>query len=189
MTEYDEIGTLLDGTEYEEFEERTPYRRPAVRTPSRRSSYSPRHTPAPASQGQVQSTARNLDSKIETLAAAVKSLESRTNTLATDQGKLVATLRKEAGEQKKSSDVIRTDLQQTKLLALLLPMLTQETVDADADGKAVKVVTRSQSQMADLLPFLLLMPGLSGGSGNPHSGGLGGDMVTNLLLLSMLTKK
>ncbi|MGW7363425.1 hypothetical protein ACWGI8_08355 [Streptomyces sp. NPDC054841] len=188
MTEYDEIGTLLDGAEYEDFEERTPYRRQTVRTPSRRSSFAPRHTPVPASQGQVQSTARNLDSKIETLAAAVKSLESRTNTLATDQAKLATTLRKESGEQKKGSDVIRADLQQTKMLALLLPMLTQETVDADADGKSVKVVTQSQSKIGDFLPFLLLMPGLTGGN-ESHGSGLGGDMVTNLVLLSMLTKK
>ncbi|WP_030194897.1 hypothetical protein [Streptomyces sp. NRRL S-87] len=186
MSGYDELDTLLDGLDFDEFDEGSPGRR-SMRTPSRRSSFTPRHTPAPASQSQVQSSVRNLDSKIETLGNAVKSLEARTDSLTASQNRLAATVRKEAEERKKGSDVIRADLQQTKMLTLLLPMLTQESVDASVGSKQVKVVTQSQNQFSTLLPLLLLMPGMSGGDAG--KGGLGGDMMTNLLLLSMLTKK
>ncbi|MFJ5546333.1 hypothetical protein [Streptomyces sp. NPDC093225] len=186
MSGYDDLDTLLDGLDFDEFDESSPSRR-SMRTPSRRSSFTPRHAPTPASQGQVQSSVRNLDSKIETLGNAVKSLESRTDSLTAGQNRLAATVRKEAEERKKGSDAIRADLQQTKMLTLLLPMLTQESVDASVGSKPVKVVTQSQNQFATLMPLLLLMPGMSGGDAG--KGGLGGDMMTNLLLLSMLTKK
>ncbi|MGW0391693.1 hypothetical protein ACWDYJ_12495 [Streptomyces sp. NPDC003042] len=187
MSGYDELEELLDGIEYDEYEESRPARR-LVRTPTRRSSFAPRPTPTPASQTQLQSTVRNLDGKIETLGSAVKSLESRTTSLTTGQSRLAASVRKEADERKKSSDAIRADLQQTKMLSLLMPMLTQESVEATVDGKPTKVVTQSQSPMGGLLPFMLLMPGMS--SGEPGKGGLGGgDMIMNLVLLSMLTKK
>ncbi|MFJ7158155.1 hypothetical protein ACIQUQ_24910 [Streptomyces sp. NPDC101118] len=189
MSGYDDIESLLDGFEFDEFDESSAPRRQTVRTPTRRSSFIPRHTQAAASQSQVQTSVRNLDSKIETLGNAVKSLETRTNALSAGQSKLATTVRKEAEERKKGSDAIRADLQQTKMLSLLLPMLTQETVDADANGKQVKVVTQSQGQFASLLPLMLLMPGMSGGESGKGGGLGGGDMLTTLLLLSVLTRK
>ncbi|WP_327257111.1 hypothetical protein [Streptomyces sp. NBC_01244] len=187
MSGYDELDGLLDSIEYDEYEEATPPRQ-LVRTPTRRSSFIPRNTPTPASQVQLQTSVRNLDGKIETLGTAVKSLESRTTSLTTGQNRLAASVRKEAEERRKSAEAIRADLQQTKMLGLLMPMLSQETVEADLDGRPVKVLAPSQSPMAGILPFMLLMPGMSGGE--PGKGGLGGgDMIMNLVLLSMLTKK
>jgi predicted RNase H-like nuclease (RuvC/YqgF family) len=181
----EDLDSLLDSLEYEEFEEAAPSRRSPVRTPSRQSSFIPRQTTTPASQTQVQSAARNLDSKIETLSKAVQALETRTNSLSTAQDRQAALVRKEVTDRRRSTDATRSDLQQTKMLAVLLPLLTQETTDAtDDQGRTVKVVTQSQNQLATLLPLLLLLPGYSGGDGKGPLGG--GDSTMMLLLLVLL---
>jgi predicted RNase H-like nuclease (RuvC/YqgF family) len=186
-TYYGELESLLDSIESEEFEERSRGRAPAVRTPTRQSSFVQRATPTPASQTQVQSATRNLDAKIETLSNAVKALETRTNTLAAEQDRQTAALRKEISERTKSADATRADLQQTKMLAVLLPLLTQESVDAtDASGRNVKVVTQSQNQLASILPFLLLFQPSAGSNG---SKGPLGDSTMPLLLVLLLAKR
>jgi len=182
----EDIDSLLDSLDFGEFEERSRRnrRQPAVRTPSRRGSFTPRPQPAPASQGQVQAAARNLDAKIDTLSSAVKALETRTNGLATEQDRISSVLRKEAEDRKKGIDTTKADLQQTKMLAVLLPMLTQQTV-ASTDpntGQQVRVVTQSQNQLSTLLPILLLLPGASGSA----EGAKGGLDMTTLLLIVML---
>jgi hypothetical protein len=180
----DDLDSLLDSLEYEEYEEAAPRRRTSVRTPTRQSSFVPRQTATPASQTQVQSAARNLDSKIETLSSAVTALENRTNSLAATQDRQSGLIRKEVVDRRKTTDSTRADLQQTKMLALLLPLLTQETTDAtDENGNPVKVVTQSNNQLATLLPLLLLLPGYSGGD---NKGGFGGGDSTMLLLLVLL---
>ncbi|GLI01055.1 hypothetical protein [Phytohabitans aurantiacus] len=180
----DELDSLLDGFEYEDFDERVARRRPtAVRTPSRQSSFTSRQAPTAASQGQVQAAARNLDAKIETLGNAVKTLESRTNGLAAEQERTTALLRKEATDRTKGVDATRAELQQTRMLALLLPLISQQAVEVPAeDGRTVKVVTQSQDQLSTLLPLLLLLPGLSGGdTGKPMD-------LTPILLITALRK-
>jgi hypothetical protein len=184
----EDLDSLLDSIEFEEFEEAARPRR-AVRTPSRQSSFVPRQPATPASQTQVQSAARNLDSKIETLSAAVKALETRTNSLSTAQDRQVSLLRKEAADRRKGTDASRADLQQTKMLAVLLPLLTQESTDAtDDSGRTVKVLTQSQNQLSTLLPLLLLMPGFSGGDGKGGFGG-GDSTMMPLLLVLLLGRK
>lgn len=181
----EDLDSLLDSLEYEEYDEAVPSRRGYVRTPSRQSSFVPRQTTTPASQTQVQSATRNLDSKIETLSKAVQALETRTNSLSTAQDRQGALIRKEVTDRRRSTDATRSDLQQTKMLAVLLPLLTQETTDAtDDQGRSVKVVTQSQNQLATLLPLLLLLPGYSGGGDG--KGPLGGGDSTMMLLLLVL---
>jgi hypothetical protein len=183
----DELESLLEDIDLGEFDEAARRPRSQVRTPTRRSSYQPRPTTTPASQTQVQAAARNLDSKIETLSNAVKALETRTNGLASEQERASTALRKEVAARGKSTDGIRADVQQTKLLALLLPSLMQDTVPAPtAGGGTVQVVTQSQNQIATLLPLLLLMGGSQGGDA---SRGPLGDQTTTLLFFLLLTKK
>jgi hypothetical protein len=184
----DDLDSLLDSIEYEEYDEAAPRGRTALRTPTKQSSFLPRSTGTPASQSQVQSAARNLDSKIETLSNAVKALETRTNSLAATQDRQVGLVRKEVTDRRRATDATRADLQQTKMLAVLLPMLTQETTTAqDENGNPIKVVTQSQNQLATMLPLFLLMPGLSGGDGK--SGGFGGDSTMLLLLVMLMGRK
>jgi cysteinyl-tRNA synthetase len=186
-TYFEDLDSLLDDMDVADFEERRRARRtPPVRTPSRQSSFLQRTGPSAASQGQVQAAARNLDTKIETLTSAVKALETRTNTIAGEQDRVGVALRKEVAERKRSADAVRADLQQTKTLSVLLPMLTQQTVDAtDANGRAVRVVTQSQNQLASILPFLLLMQPAS--AGDAAKGPLGDSTMT--LMLALLLNK
>lgn len=184
----DDLESMLEGGDFGEFEERARRGRAPVPTPSRRSSYSQRPAPTAASQAQLQAASRNLDGKIETLSHAVKVLENRTNGLTADQQRTAAALRKEAEERKKSAEAIRGDLQQTKLLGVLLPMLTQETIEVkDKDDRTVKVVTQSQNQIATLLPFLLLMGGTGGDAG--AKGPLGDGMLPLLLIVSLTGRR
>ena len=184
----DELDSLLDDVDSWESEEREPRRpRSQVRTPTRRSSFQPRQTTTPASQTQVQAAARNLDGKIETLSNAVKALETRANSLTAEQDRTTTLVRKEITSRKKTDDGIRGDLQQTKMLSVLLPQLTQDTVQAtnQATGQPVQVVTQSQNQFATMLPLLLLMGGSSGDSAK----GPLGDQTTTLLLFMLLSRK
>lgn len=183
----EDLESLLDSLDYEAFDEafdEAAPRRTTVRTPTRRSSFVPRQTTTPASQTQVQSAARNLDSKIETLSSAVQALETRTNTLSTTQDRQGSLLRREVADRRKTSDSIRSDLQQTKMLAVLLPLLSQESIEGtDDSGRSVRVLTQSQNQLTTLLPLLFLLPGYSGGD---SKGGFGGGDSTMMLLLLVL---
>ena len=185
----DELESLLEDTDFGEFEERArPVRsRARVRTPSSRSSFQARQAPTAASQSQVQAATRTLDAKIETLSRAVKDLEGRTAALTTEQTRTSTALAKEVALRKRSIETTRNDLQQTRMLSVLLPMLTQgettEVVD-EATGKTIKVLTASDSQFASMLPLLLLT---SGGAGTDSKGLLGDS--NNLLLLALLFRK
>jgi predicted RNase H-like nuclease (RuvC/YqgF family) len=178
----DELEALLDESDLGEYDERA--RRPSVRTPSGRSSFTGRQAPTPASQSQVQAATRNLDAKIETLSNAVKALETRTNGLSADADRTRAALKKELVERRRASDGLRADLQQTKMLSILLPLIQNQTVTAlDSDGKEVQVLTQNSNQLATILPFLLL----GGTSSEPGKGGFGDPMT--LILFALLSSK
>ena len=184
----DELEGLLDDVDLGEFDERV--RRSSVRTPSSRSSFQARQAPTAASQGQVQAATRNLDVKIETLSTSLKAVEAKVNALAAESEKTRTGVRKEIARDRKTDDALRNEIQQTKLLAVLLPLLTQgETIDVDNDGTQVKVATQSTNQLASLLPILLLFGGGFGsGSGDNKGGGGLGDPLMLILLLTVLGK-
>ncbi|GGO30512.1 hypothetical protein [Deinococcus humi] len=194
MTMYtDDIDSYLDSFEFDESDERARSRgrrnQTPVRTPSSQSSFQPRPSSNTVTQAQLQAAVRTLDGKITTLAGSVKTLETRTSSVAAEQDRMAAALRKEMEERKKSSDGIRRDLQQTKTLAVLLPMISQKTEDVvRADGTTAKVVTQPSDSLSSILPFMLLM---GGNSGDSSSGGglLGGDSSSTLLLAVLLTRR
>jgi len=183
-----EFESLLESPFESEYAE-APARRPPVRTPSNQSSFTGRPNPNAASQSQVQSTARNLDAKIEQLSAAVKAVETRVNGIAADQQRIGAAVKKEIDERKKADDGIRADLQQTKTLSVLLPFMTNSSVDArDINGNQIKVVTKTGNQIGSLLPFLLLLTPTGGGT-DASKGPLGGDSSMLLLLAALLSDR
>jgi hypothetical protein len=187
-TYVDELEGLLDDVDLGEFDERV--RRSSVRTPTSRSSFQARQAPTAASQGQVQAATRNLDVKIETLSTSLKAVESKVNALAAESEKTRAGVRKEIMGARKTDDALRNEIQQAKLLAVLLPLITQGdtiTVEND-DGSQFKVATQSTNQLATLLPILLLFGTGGYGSGDTKSGGLG-DPIMLILLLTLLGKK
>ena len=189
---YEDLESMLDGFESYEFEERAP-RRPPVRTPSRQSSFAPRPTTTSATQTQVQSAARNLDSKIETLSNAVKALEGRVNGVSADQVRTTAALKKEIDDRKKVTEVIRADVQQTKVLGALLPLVGQSTVEireVDAEGQATgkvqKVLAPPTNPIATMLPIFLLLGSGTGGDG--ARGGFGDGILPLLIGVSLINK-
>jgi len=187
----EDLEGLLDDFESDDAESRGGRRSP-VRTPSRQSSFAPRPTGQAASQTQVQSAARNLDAKIETLSNAVKALETRVNGVAADTQRVGTVVKKEIEERKKSGDAIRGDLQQTKLLGAILPMIGQKTVDVtvlnaqgEPTGTTQKLLAPSDNPIAQFLPILLLLGGSSSGDGS-KSGGLGDGILPLLLVVSLM---
>lgn len=170
----EDIESIFDEFDTEAWEERQRRggRTSPLRTPSRRSSFMQRTPPSAATQGQVQAATRNIDSKIETLSNAVKALEGRTNTIATEQTKMGSAL-----------TTTRGDLQQTKTLGVLLPFITQKPVELTSGDKTYKVLTQSSNQLVQFLPlFLLLSP--TGGGGN--KGGAFADPTMLILLAAIL---
>lgn len=195
MTMYTEdLDSLLDSFEYDESDERVGRRggrrgQAPLRTPSPQSSFQPRPSSNGVTQAQLQAAVRTLDGKITTLAGNVKTLETRTGSVAAEQDRLGAALRREVEERKKATDATRRDLQQTKTLAVLLPLISQKTEDVTKnDGTTVKVVTQPGDSLTTVLPFLLLMGGTSGDS-TSGGGGLLGDSSNTLLLALLLTRR
>ncbi|MBF0686380.1 MAG: hypothetical protein IR158_01250 [Cellulomonas sp.] len=185
----DDLDALLEGFDDAEMDERRRRRTGTVRTPPRQSSFVPQSGPKPASQGQVQQTARSLDQKIETLSAAVRTLQSQTATLSTGQDRLATGLRKEADGRKRSTTALQADLQSTKMLSAILPMISQSTETATIEGKEVKVVTASDNQIATLLPLMLLMQPPTSPDASTAARGPFGDPLGMVLMLSVLGKK
>lgn len=185
----DDLDSLLDDIDLNTFDEARRRPKGSVRTPSSRSSFQARQAPTAASQSQVQSAARTLDAKIDTLSASVKALETRTNTLAAEQDRTGALVKKEVIERRRSAAAIQGDLQQTKLMSVLLPMITTKTAEVEIDGKTTKVLTQSDNQFASLLPLLLVLtPPTPTTAGADAPKGLFSDPLTAILLISTLNQ-
>jgi hypothetical protein len=112
----EDLDSLLDSLEYEEFDEAAPSRRSSVRSPSRQSSFTPRQTTTPASQIPGAECRRNL-TQIETLSKAVQALFP---TNSSSRSRLAGRLmRRSRGPAEVNGR--RVGPQQTKMLAVLLP--------------------------------------------------------------------
>lgn len=189
MTMYaEDLDSFLDNLEFDESDERSRRggrrNQQPLRTPSPQSSFQPRPSQNYVTQAQLQAAVKTLDGKITTLASNVKTLETRTNSVAAEQDRLSAALRKEVEERKKTTDAIRRDLQQTKTLSVLLPLMTQKAEDFQKrDGTPIKVLTQPSDSLRTMLPFLLLMGGPSG-EASSGSGPLGDN--TMLLMMAVL---
>lgn len=187
----EDLETILEAYDTEDYGE-AGFRRGPVRTPSRQSSFAPRPTGVAASQSQVQSAARNLDSKIETLSNAVKALDTRVNGIAADQQRIGTALKKEVEERKKTGDGVRADLQQTKVLGALLPMISTKTVElnelnasGEPTGNKQKVLAPPDNAFASFLPFLIAMSP----SGDGAKAGPFGDPTMLLLFAILMDRK
>jgi hypothetical protein len=195
-TYMDDLDALLESIEMDEAE-RPRGRGAGVRTPSRQSSFVPRTAPTPASQGQVQQTARSLDSKIETLSKAVTALETRTSALGAEQDRLAAALRKEVDERKKASTSVQADLQSTKTLAAILPLVSQQTTEVDvlndptnpeSGTHKVKFLSSPDNQLVTLLPlFALMTPPTAATDGAPKN--LFSDPLGLILLVTLVGRR
>jgi hypothetical protein len=114
---------------------------------------------------------------------AIQTVDGRMRNLSADLGRQTAALRKETAGQRK-------DLQSTREMAGLFPLLTPPPTVTLGSGATLQTATVTPSNMATLAPLLLLMsPDLSGGTSGGTSGdGLFGGGAMGLLLILALTK-
>ena len=179
---------LFDAYDSSDYAERS--RRPwgrSVPTPNQNSSMPRRPTGNAVTEGQLNAAVDRLDGKINTLSNGVKALEGRTNTIANEQDRLGTALRKEIEERKKGLEAAQKDLNNTKMVSLLLPFLTQRPVPVTTtSGETTQVLTQPSDSLSTLLPFLLLMG--SGSSGSSGSG-MFGDNSSMLLFAVMLSRR
>jgi hypothetical protein len=169
VSELDEVDEAYDEAvdeSDEAFDEalpRIPRRpaRPPVQTAPRQSAYRPRPDNNFVSQAQLQAALARVSGQIATNSTAIKTLEGRVRGVSTEQVRLTTALRKEVADRKKEEDGLRKELQSTRELAVILPLLGGN-------------------------PLIGLLA-LGGGSmlGGGGSGGTGGDSTGNLLILAL----
>jgi hypothetical protein len=153
-------------------------RRPSpVRTAPRQSAYTPRPsgTSAPVTQVQLQAALARVSQQIGTNSNAIKTVDGRVRGLATEQGRITTGLRKEVTDRKKDADALRRDLQSTRELSALLPLVTA--------GQTGPIAT--------LAPLLFLLPPgtlTGGGSGDASSNSgslLGGNNLVAIAAIAI----
>lgn len=137
---------------------------PPVRVPPRPSSY---RAPTPASMANAPVTQSQLKAVTDRISAAMKAsnvainrLGDQSQRLAVGQGRLDAGLRKELAERKKEISAVRRDLQSTREISAVLPLLTS--------------FAGPGSVLGTIAPLLLLGNDVSGDSTGAAAAGSGG---------------
>jgi hypothetical protein len=149
-----------------------PGARPMPRVPtSRGSSYRP---PVPAAvagsavtQTQLKEVVDRFNAALATNGKAISQVDGRTRTLATDQQRLDSGLRREVIDRRKEITAVRRDLQSTREVSAMLPLLNML-----APG----------NMLVSLAPMLMLGNDVSGSTdaGAASSGGLLGGLGSGL---------
>jgi hypothetical protein len=192
-TEY-EIDELLENLESDESDEadierrRQRFRQP--RTATGRSLYPQRPSTNYVTQVQLQTALARVGQQIQTNSKAVAAVNSRINTISSEQTRLSSALKKETEERKKELEAQKKNFNQTVQLLSILPLLSRpqtKTITTTANGLASgdKVVVDGSDTLTALLP-LLLVGGLggSGGLGSSSEGGMDNLLLPIVLIAS-----
>jgi hypothetical protein len=172
----------------EDIGEATPWKRPQYQFNRPRPYVPPRPAPNTVSGPQVTSAFDKVGTDVRALAAQVKEIEARVDT--------------NQGRGSKTLTALRNDLNQTKTISALLPLLsrpgTKEITEdvAGEDGGTVltkgdKLAKASDDTISLLLPLLLLTGGFGGGSdsSSQQQGGMDSSMMMMLVLVLALRDK
>jgi hypothetical protein len=185
-----ESDELLESDEYADWDEsdesdeaRRRRGRAPVRTAKRGGAVPQRPQPGFATRTELTATANRLDAKIVTNSNAIKAVEGRVNTVASDSGKLRTDVNKLQGS-----------LNDVRNMAMLMPLLTStttRTVTAATNGIAQgdKVVVDSGDSLSKVLPLLLFsgsMGGSSGGASGSSSGGMFGGDSGGIMMVALM---
>lgn len=131
---------------------------PPVKPSGGKNAYAPPKsgTDRPVTQSQLKEALGKVSQQITLNSTAIKTVDGRVRGVTEDQKKLGAFVRKETADRKKELDKVRSDLQQTKELSAILPMITS---------------AMPAGPITTLAPLLHLLPGdtLSGGAGGTSS--------------------
>ncbi len=168
----------------EDYSEARPLRRPARPAPrvstARPSSYRPPVPAAlagsPVTQAQLKEVTERINAALKTNGQAITQVDGRTRALAGEQQRLGDGLRKELVTRKKEISAVRRDLQSTREMSAILPILTSL-----APG----------NPLMTMAPLLLLGNDVSGENASAGSGGmlggLGGNNSMGLIALVALS--
>ncbi|MBW4655833.1 MAG: hypothetical protein KME20_22750 [Kaiparowitsia implicata GSE-PSE-MK54-09C] len=205
LDDYETLEDMLEDLEYDEmydsdesddgdFAERRRRtgrgrrRAPAPRTATGNQLFRPRPNSQYVTQTQLQSALARVGGQIKTNADAIKTINTRLNTVSSEQTRQAALLRRESSERKKQDDLIKQDMRQKIELLTLLPLLSRPSSETIQVGeRSVEVLTKSNNTLSMLLP-LLLMGGM-GGSSAGGSSGLGDNNSMMLMALVLMGDK
>ena len=198
--ESDEFAQLLEGVESDESDESFEYDeyesderirrrprlpRPPLPTARRGNAVARKAPPGFATKGELQATANKLDARIATNSKAIQAADKRLRANEADTGRIGTALRKEITERKAATDQLKKGLDESRQLAMLLPLLNpSKTVQIQTSEGTKKVLVESDDKFSKILPILLLSGGLGGSSGG---GGLGGGDNNMLMMVALMT--
>ncbi len=126
----------------------------------------------PVTQAQLKEALGKVSQQISLNSSAIKTVDGRVRSVGEDQKKLGAFVRKETADRKKDLESVKRDLQQTKELSAIIPMVQN---------------AMPGSTIGTLLPLLQLMPGdtLSGGSSSSSSSGSSNSLLSGSNLIAI----
>jgi hypothetical protein len=133
--------------------------------------------------------------EVKANSAAIRTVSSRVETVASEQAKQSAAIRKEMAERKKRDNAQGRDFQQKLQWLLLLPLLIKPKseqiiakVGEDDRGpveKNIKVLVEDDDSFSQLLPLLMIGGMGGGGIGGSGTDGSSDSMMPLLLLLTL----
>lgn len=154
-------------TEFEEFDFSEASRRPRspsrpLRTPPRGNAVVAQARQGYALKAELDATARRLDDRIATISGSVTTLDRRSHSLERETNALGGALRKEIVLRKKETAELKRNLDESRQIAMILPMLGGGT-----------------DNFSKMLP-VLLYGGMLGNSGS------GADSNTQMMTTMMM---
>jgi hypothetical protein len=151
-------------------EARRPRRRP-VPTGRGAGYYRPKPSSGGVTQAQLQTALGKISKDVQANAAGIKTVGARVDSLAAEQKKQGDLLRKEIVERRKELGKLKSSLQMSSLIPLLMSKTVTVTNATTIGGAPVEKGTKlliAPDTLGALLPMLLMGDGLGGGgdSGN-----------------------
>ena len=160
---YDEDDESAEYDEYDEALRNRGFRPSPVKTAPRGSAYKPRPTNnGPVTQAQLKEALAIVSRQVATNGTAIKTLDGRVRGVTSEQARATTMLRKEIAQRKKDKDAFTKELQSTRELAALLPIIAKDN------------------------PIIGLLAATSGGGGLFGGGSAGSDSTGSLLMTVLL---
>lgn len=97
--------------------------RPPVKTSGGGNTYRPRPNNNYVTQAQLQAALGRVSGQINTNSTAIKTVDGRVRGLTAEQVRVTGALRKEIAERKKDAEAARRELQSTREMAAILPIV------------------------------------------------------------------
>jgi hypothetical protein len=114
----DEVDEALD-------EARRGPSRPPVRTSGGGNTYRPRPNNNTVTQAQLQAALARVSGQINTNSTAIKTVDGRVRGLTSEQVRVTGALRREIADRKKESEAARREIQSTREMAAILPIISK----------------------------------------------------------------